>query len=1163
MLTSFVHLRVHTEFSLIDSVVRIKPLLKAVASGMPAVALTDQSNMFAMVKFYRASIAAGVKPIIGVDAKIATPGWAHSPVVLLAQSDIGYANISELVSRSFLEGQRDSEGAVIDHTWLEAHSEGVIALSGGRFGDIGQALAAGQPDVAAVLLERWQKLFGDRFYLELHRTGREGEEEYIQAVVPLARAASCPVVATNDVRFITPDDFDAHEARVCIHQGEEIASPRRARRYSEQQYLRSAEEMQTLFADIPSAIENTVHIARRCNLEITLGDVRLPDFPVPEGMTEADHLRTLSIDGLNDRLAKLFDTEAADFAAIRKPYDERLARELDVIIQMEFPGYFLIVADFISWSREHDVPVGPGRGSGAGSLVAYALGITDVDPLEFDLLFERFLNPERVSMPDFDIDFCMDKRDQVIQYVAAKYGSDKVSQIITYGTMAAKAVVRDVARVMGHPYGFGDRLAKMVPPDLGITLTRALDESEELKRAYDNEEDLRAVVDMALQLEGLSRNAGKHAGGVVIAPTKLTDFTPLYCEPDGSSLVTQFDKDDAEAVGLVKFDFLGLRTLTVLDNAVAMVNQRRAADDQLDLDRLPFTDGPTYGLLQAANTTGVFQLESTGMKKLIAQLKPDCFDDIVALVALYRPGPMNSGMVEDFVARKNGDAPISYPHPDYQHESLEPTLKSTYGVIVYQEQVMKIGQILAGYSLGGADVLRRAMGKKKPEEMAKQRAVFIEGCEANNIDETLSSNIFDLVEKFAGYGFNKSHSVAYAVLSYHTAWLKCHYPAEFYSAVMTADMDSTDKVVKTIEDMQTMGLKLLPPDINLSEVGFTPPDPRSVRFGLGAIKGVGGNILEKILAERRANGEFVNLLDLCKRLSGANVARSVLECLIRAGALDCLGSNRATLTENLAVALGAANQQERNASSGQGDMFGEIAADATETIRWVEHEDWPEGERLAIEKKTTGLYLSGHPINPWLGEIARFTGGRIAEHCERAGQPSGDQFRSRGIDVTVAGLVSDARIWATNRGGRRMNATLDDCSAKIDINVVPEIIDTDGQKLTADAIVVVEGALAFDSYLGGYSLRARSIHSIEEARKRFARLLLVTWRGDGSESAVADIKEALTRHRSGNVPVFIDYENDAAKARIRLGQQWQINPTMQLLDSLNRTNGVSEVDLVY
>ena len=1182
-MTRFVHLRVHTEYSLVDSVVRVKPLMKSVrTSGMPAVALTDQSNMFALIKFYRAALANGIKPVIGVDARVVTDAEQKTPMVLLATNAEGYLNLTKLVSRSYQEGQ-DTEGATIHVDWLNGHTDGVIALSGGRFGEIGQALLAGNTDLATERLKRFMDLFPERFYIELQRTGRSDEERYNQAALPLAATMACPVVATNDVRFIKPSDFEAHEIRVCIQEGYEVTNSKRPRNYSEQQYLKSEAEMEALFADVPQALENSVQIAMSCNLDISLGDPRLPDFPVPEGMDENDHLRAISRQGLEDRLSRLYDTAADDFAETRKPYDARLERELDVIIQMGFPGYFLIVADFIEWSRNNDVPVGPGRGSGAGSLVAYVLGITDLDPLAYDLLFERFLNPERVSMPDFDIDFCMDKRDQVIQYVGEKYGSDRVSQIITYGTMAAKAVVRDVARVMGHPYGFGDRLSKMVPMDVGITLTTALETAEDLKRAYDNEEETRTVVDMALQLEGLPRNAGKHAGGVVIAPTKLTDFTPLYCEADGSSLVTQFDKDDAEAVGLVKFDFLGLRTLTIIENAVQMINKKRAADDQLDLEKLSFTDKGTYQLLQQANTTGVFQLESGGMKKLIARLKPDCFDEIVALVALYRPGPMSSGMLDDFIDRKNGVEPVSYPHPDFQHESLKPILESTYGVIVYQEQVMQIGQVLAGYTLGGADVLRRAMGKKKPEEMAKQRSVFTEGCSKNGIDEHLSKNIFDLVEKFAGYGFNKSHSVAYAVLSYQTAWLKCHYPAEFYSSVLTADMDVTEKVVRTVEDLLLYDCKLLPPDINHSETTFTPVDEKTIRYGLAAIKGVGESVIGNILEERKRSGKFKTLMDMCQRVDEINVNRSVFEALIRAGALDSLAPEpasdasdedskrwygRSMLMANLALALNAANQQSRDKESGQSDLFGEMSETQSLDIEMVPAQPWSDIERLSAERKSTGLYLTGHPIEPYLPELARFTSGRLVDQCNRvpgggaSGANNGRASRAT-VDAVVAGLVTDLRIRATNRGSKIMTATLDDCTAKVDVVVTGELLETDGQKLSQDSLVVIDGGLGIDQFSGGFSIRARQIYTIEDARERFARLLLVTWDGGNNES-LADIQLALASHRGGGrLPVAIDYTNDKATARIRLGEDWHINPSPQLLESLNRTDGVRDVDLVY
>ncbi|HHJ36375.1 MAG TPA: DNA polymerase III subunit alpha, partial [Gammaproteobacteria bacterium] len=991
----FIHLRVHTEYSLVDGVVRVKPLMKALAEDhMPAVALTDQSNLFAMVKFTRAALGAGIKPVIGVDAWVRRGDDQEAPfqMVLLAQSNKGYLNLSELISRSYLEGQHRGV-PIIQAEWIEQHAEDIIALSGGRQGDIGRALLAGQTDLAKQRLQQWQACFKDRFYIELQRTGRENEETYIGEAVGLAIEFDVPVVATNDVHFLKSSEFEAHEARVCIHDGRTLDDPRRPKNYSEQQYLRSSEEMQALFADIPEALANTVEIAKRCNLEIRLGESFLPQFPIPEGETEESYFCRVSREGLEQRLKVLLDESAEDYVEKRRQYDERLQVELDVINNMGFPGYFLIVADFIQWSKDNGIPVGPGRGSGAGSLVAYALKITDLDPLEFDLLFERFLNPERVSLPDFDVDFCMEGRDRVIDYVAQKYGRDSVSQIITYGTMAAKAVVRDVGRVMGQPYGFVDRLAKMIPFELGMTLPKALEESEDLKRAYDTDEEVATILDMALSLEGVARNAGKHAGGVVISPTVLTDFSPLYCEEGGQSIVTQFDKDDVEAVGLVKFDFLGLRTLTIIDWAVKHVNRRRSQSDEdpLAIEHLPLDDKAAFDLLQAANTTAVFQLESRGMKDLITRLRPDSFEDIVALVALFRPGPLQSGMVDDFINRKHGRAEVDYFHPD-----LEQVLTPTYGVILYQEQVMQIAQVLANYTLGGADMLRRAMGKKKAEVMAEQRELFMNGAVARGVDAKLATRIFDLMEKFAGYGFNKSHSAAYALLSYQTAWLKAHYPAEFMAAVLSADMDNTDKVVSLIEDCHGQKVKVLPPDINQSVFQFSVPDETSVLYGLGALKGVGEAALDGIIAERESKGAFIDLYDFCRRSDTRKVNRRVMEALIKSGAMDSLGPNRASLIASLTNAVQLAEQNQKNASVGQDDMFGSSdEPDTHANVHIVEVDDWDDETRLANEKETLGLYLTGHPITRYETELRRFTECRFSKvpdlvpEGERGGQGGG------------------------------------------------------------------------------------------------------------------------------------------------------------------------------
>ncbi len=1153
-MNSFVHLHLHTEYSLVDGLVRIKPLVKAaVEAGMPAVAMTDQCNLFGMVKFYKAAVAAGIKPIIGVDT------WLHneddpnlpSRLVLLCQDNIGYRNLTRLVSRSYREGQHRGQ-PTLSREWLEGTTGGLIALSGGREGDVGQALLNGNLTLATQRLMHWQRLFPDRYYLELQRTGREGEEDYLHAAVELAAAQDIPVVATNDVHFIRAGDFDAHEARVCIHEGRPLDDPRRPRRFSEQQYLRTPQEMAELFDDLPEALANSVEIAKRCNVELSLGKNYLPDFPVPAGMTIDEFLREESRRGLEARLHKFFDTHAPDYETIRREYYDRLEMELDVIISMGFPGYFLIVADFIRWAKENGVPVGPGRGSGAGSLVAYALTITDLDPIKYDLLFERFLNPERVSMPDFDVDFCMEGRDRVIDYVADHYGRDKVSQIITYGTMAAKAVVRDVGRVLGHPYGFVDRIAKLIPFEVGMTLDKALEQEEQLQELYDQDEEIRGLIDLAKKLEGCARNAGKHAGGVVIAPSQLTDFTPLYCEQGSGSIVTQFDKDDVEAVGLVKFDFLGLRTLTIIDWAVRAINQDKAAKGEapVDIISIPLDDEKTFELLKANQTTAVFQLESRGMKDLIKRLQPDSFEEIVALVALFRPGPVQSGMVDDFINVKHKRKQPAYPHPD-----IVSILEPTYGVILYQEQVMQIAQVLAGYTLGGADLLRRAMGKKKPEEMAKQRDIFTKGALERGVDEKTATYIFDLMEKFAGYGFNKSHSAAYALVSYQTAWLKAHYPAPFMAAVLSADMDNTDKVVTLIDECNDMQLTVLPPDMNQCEYRFTAQDEQTVVYGLGAIKGVGGSAIDSMIEERNANGPFADLFDFTRRIDTRKVNRRTLEALVMAGALDVFGENRATLMASLPAALKMAEQHTRDQAVGMQDLFGmgeAVEADSG-PVAYHRQPEWSEDERLSAEKQTLGLYLTGHPIERYLEELSSFVSARIVDL-----KPTRDQT------VVVAGLIVAMRTMNTRRGDRMAFITIDDRSARIELAVFSESFQRYRDLLSKDRLIVVEGEVSIDEYSGGYKMSARSIYDINQAREHFARKLLISVdhikAGNGF---VSELQHTLSPFREGFCPVIIDYHRDDARAQIALGETWRVHPTDELLHRLRDGLGDEHVKVIY
>ncbi|MGD8812445.1 MAG: DNA polymerase III subunit alpha [Thioalkalispiraceae bacterium] len=1152
MQTPFVHLRVHTEYSLVDGIVRIKPLAQATAAaGMPAIAVTDQCNLFSLVKFYRAAMAAGVKPIIGADLWLHNEHDINNPsrIVLLCKNQQGYLNLTELISRSYLEGQHRGI-PIIQKDWLKQHHQGLIVLSGARSGDVGQALLAGNQELAEQLLAEWLQLFPDSYYIELQRTSRPGDEDYLHAAVELATRFECPVVATNDVRFISQEDFDAHEARVCIHDGRVLDDPRRPRLYSEQQYLRSPEEMHELFSDIPEALENTVEIARRCNLSLTLGENFLPNYPIPEGMTIDDYLRAESRKGLEQRLQKLFDVNAPDFAEKRKVYDERLELELDVIISMGFPGYFLIVADFIRWAKENGIPVGPGRGSGAGSIVAYALTITDLDPIEYDLLFERFLNPERVSMPDFDVDFCMEGRDRVIEYVAETYGRDKVSQIITYGSMAAKAVVRDVGRVLGYPYGQVDRIAKLIPFEIGITLAKALEQEEALKELYEQDEDTRDIIDLAQKLEGIARNAGKHAGGVVIAPSKLSDFTPIYCEQGSSSLVTQFDKDDVEAVGLVKFDFLGLRTLTIINWAVQTVNQQRQAQnlEPIDITTIPLEDEASFDLLKATRTTAVFQLESRGMKDLIKRLQPDNFEDIVALVALFRPGPLQSGMVDDFINRKHGRAKVEYPHPD-----LEPILKPTYGVILYQEQVMQIAQVLAGYTLGGADMLRRAMGKKKPEEMAKQRDIFTKGALERGIEEKTATYIFDLMEKFAGYGFNKSHSAAYALVSYQTAWMKTHFPAAFMAAVLSADMDNTDKVVTLIDECHDMKLAVEPPDVNMCEHRFTVRDDSSIVYGLGAIKGVGEAAIEAIAEERKAQGQYQDLFDFCQRIDLKKVNRRTLEALIMAGALDSFKQNRATLMASLPSAIRIAEKVAQDKQQGIVDMFGMSPQVESSPAQYLQQKDWAEDQRLACEKQTLGLYLTGHPIDRYLEELGQFTTARIVNL-----KPSKDQT------VVVAGLVIAMRTMNTKRGDKMAFVTLDDRSARIEMAVFSEPFLRYRDLLAKDKLVVVEGEVSVDEYSGGYKMSARSIYDMDQAREHFAhRVLVDVDEKQAANGFVHDLKNILSPYKEGFCNVELRYHGTGAVAEIALGNEWRIRPTDECLHRLREMAGTERVRVDY
>jgi len=1136
----FVHLRLHSEFSVTDGIVRIEEAVeRAARDGMPALALTDSANVFGMVKFYRAARAAGVKPVIGADCWIRNEADPDKPsrLLLLCASRAGYLRLSELLSRAWLQNQHRAR-AEISRDWLRAGpTDGLLALSGAVAGDVGMALAAGNAASAERAAGEWAALFPGRYYLELQRAGFANGEALVAATVALATRLSLPVVATHPVQFLAPDDFKAHEARVCIAQGYVLGDQRRPRQFTPEQYFKTQDEMARLFADVPQALENAVEIARRCSLGVELGRSRLPAFPTPPGVSLDEFLRQQAERGLDARLAKQFADERAR-AEAAPVYRERLDFEIRTIIQMGFAGYFLIVADFINWARANGVPVGPGRGSGAGSLVAYSLGITDLDPITYKLLFERFLNPERVSMPDFDIDFCQDGRDRVIEYVRGKYGADSVSQIATFGTMAARAVVRDCGRVLDLGYNFCDQVAKLIPvqPGRTITLADAREMEPLLAQREKKEDEVRELLALGEKLEGLTRNVGMHAGGVLIAPGRLTEFCPLYSAEGGANVISQLDKDDVEAVGLVKFDFLGLTTLTILDWAERYV--RAMGEAQFALERIPLDDPATYRLLSAGNTTAVFQLESRGMRDLIKRARPDRFEDVIALVALYRPGPMD--LIPDFIARKHGRERV-----EYLDKRLEPILSPTYGIMVYQEQVMQIAQVIGGYTLGGADLLRRAMGKKKPEEMAQQRDIFVAGAEKNGLSRAKATQLFDLMEKFAGYGFNRSHAAAYALLAYQTAYMKAHHAAAFMAANLSLVMGDTDKVRMFRDDALANGLTVLPPDVNASDYRFVPVDARTLRYGLGAVRGTGESAINAILAARR-EGPFASLADLCLRVDKRMVNRRVLEALVRAGAFDGIEANRASLLASVGRTLEAAEQRERTAA--QVSLFGD-----GEEAHWagtglIEAKPWDRRQTLMEEKAALGFALSGHLFSVHERELEGFprvplAGLQPAEHR-----------------VWLAGVVNSARVQMTRRG-RMMVVVLDDGTAQVELSVFNELFERHREKLKEDALLVVQGKVQRDEFAGGMRVTADELYDLAGLRERFAARLRLEMNG---RSDARQLQELLAPYRAdGACAVSVLYENGEATCEVALGDAWRVRPDPQLLEHLGAWLAPENVRVVY
>jgi DNA polymerase-3 subunit alpha len=1145
-LPRFVHLRLHSEYSVTDGIVRVGDAVKrAAGDGMPAMALTDLGNLFGLVKFYSGARGKGVKPVAGADVWITNP---ESPddayrLLLLVRNRAGYQQLCELLTKAYLvEGRRDR--AEIRREWFnELGSDGLIALSGAHLGDVGEALINGNFDLAGERAKAWEAIFPGAFYLEVQRYGQPQQEAIVQQTADLAGETGIPLVATHPIQFLNRDDFQAHEARVCIAEGYVLGDHRRPKIYTEEQYFKTQAEMVELFADLPEALENSLEIAKRCNIEMTLGKNYLPNFPTPEGMTLDDFLVAEAKAGLEQRLVELYP-DPAERLKRRPEYDERMVFECNTIVQMGFPGYFLIVADFINWAKHNGVPVGPGRGSGAGSLVAYSLRITDLDPLAYALLFERFLNPERVSMPDFDVDFCQDNRWRVIEYVREYYGADAVSQIATFGTMSSKAVIRDVGRVFGLPYSMCDRISKLIPivQNKPVSLAEALEQEPQLKEMMEGDGDgetVRELFDLAGRLEDLTRNVGMHAGGVLIAPGKITEFCPIY-QATGSdaSTVSQFDKDDVEKVGLVKFDFLGLRNLTIIELAVEYI--RRMTGEKLDLMSLGFTDPAAYQILRKGNTTAIFQVESEGMKKLLKKLEPDRFEDIIAVLALYRPGPLGSGMVDDFILRKKGKQEIDYFHPD-----LTACLSPTYGVIVYQEQVMQISQIIGGYTLGGADMLRRAMGKKKPEEMAKHRATIAEGAAKKGYDPALAERLFDLMTKFAEYGFNKSHTAAYAVVTYHTAWLKAHHCAAFMAATMSSDMDNTDSVKIFYEDTIANNVKVLGPDVNASNYRFEPVDRGSIRYGLGAVKGTGEQAVNVILKARDAGGPFKDLFDFCQRCDKRMVNRRTTEALIKAGAFDSIDADRHKLLASVGIAMDFADQAERNAMQTSLFDIGDVADE--HAPQYLSVKPWDEKEQLMQEKTALGFFFSGHPYNTSKKELSRF----VRRSLNKL-EPSKEL-------TTLAGVVVGVRTQMTRRG-KMLFVQLDDGTGMIEVTVFNELFEAERAKIVTDEVLIIEGKVRYDEFSGGNSVTADKLMTIGEARARFAKYLLLRMNGT---SDARKLKSLLLPFAPGPAQVRIRYSNTQAECDILLGEMARVRLDDMLLEALGGWLKPENVEIVY
>ena len=1155
MKQDFTQLQLHSSYSLRDSTINIDKLIKlAKKHKVKSLAITDYLNMFAAIKFYQKCIDNNIKPIIGCQIPLKDRVSKHhlGSVVLLCQNISGYKNLIKLISQIHIQKKpNENPGATID--LLKQYNDHILLLSGGRTGFLGNNLLTENPDKIINLTKLLSDIFHNRMYLQIDRIKAENEDIYNNKIIQISEKLNLPLVATNSVLFLDRHDFDAHEVRVCINKKIKLDDRVNQKEFTEEQYFKSEKEMTEIFKDIPDAMQNLSQIIKRCNIHISSDSYHLPNFNTPDNTNIDDYFDKKVKSGLQ----KIIDKNNINNTEI---YFDRLKSESDVIRKMGFVSYFLIVHEFIDWAKKNSIPVGPGRGSGAGSLVAYALDITSVDPIQHNLLFERFLNPERISMPDFDIDFCMINRQKIIDHITDIYGENKVSQIITYGSLSARAVIRDVGRVLGMGYTSVDRIAKMIPFSVGITIDDALKQNKDLRKEYDSNDEIKNLIDTSKKLEGLPRNVGKHAAGIVVAPDEIDDFIPLYRVEESDEIVTQYDKDDIEKLGLVKFDILGLRTLSIIDKAIRSIKNKNS-NIVIRHEDIGVADKKVFSLLQKKLTSGVFQLESSGMKRYMERLKPDCFDDIVALVALYRPGPLGTNMVDDFINNKHGRK------IDYEHPLLESVLSETYGLILYQEQVMEISRSLAGYSLGEADLLRRAMGKKKKDEMELHRKKFIDGAQSNKISATIANSIFSKMEKFAGYGFNKSHSVAYAFISYQTAYLKTYHTSEFLSSALSSDMDNTDKVISLVDATNEMGLIINQPNINTSEFNFVSIDDKSILFGLGAIKGVGQTAVEHILDERKKNGGFKNLFDFCERVSLTVVNIGTIDSLIYSGAFDCFNEKRLALKNVLDKAMKYGQQKQTTKNTGQHELFenkSESISYDTSIIDNSLFEDSVETrlKSFNLEKKVLGFYLSGHPVNEYRDEINSMSIKNIDSYFkDYYSKKSDDDYN---VLATISGMIINSRIQRIGQDRFINILTLDDSTHRLEIIIYPDIYEKYRSSIRENELLFISGAISVDDYNGDLSMKAHKILDLDAARQQYATEVELFLSSDLiNDKTLLKIISLLEPHKNGKCPLIIKCLSNKHIVPLNLDQEWFIDPTSILINNLSDLLGKENIVVKY